>query len=81
MCDFSWYDENSPIDDWFYHYNKPQAVPYETEALLAVGFVNVEVLGSWGRHLHFGCVNKFRNWYAVNKERPPDTNNLEQMKM
>ncbi len=35
-------------DDEFYHYDTPLTVKHEAEALLEVGFSNVEVLNHWG---------------------------------
>ena len=34
-------------DREFYHYDTPLTVAHETEALLAAGFADVEILGSW----------------------------------
>ncbi len=35
-------------DDEFYHYDTPLTIEHETEALLAAGFSDVQVLDSWG---------------------------------
>ena len=41
--------EQGIADGAFYHYDTPLTVEHETEALLAAGFANVEVLQSWGQ--------------------------------
>ena len=40
--------EQGIADGKFYHYDTPLTVENETEALLAAGFANVEILGQWG---------------------------------
>ena len=40
-------EQNIP-EEAFYHYDTPLTVDHETEALLAAGFDNVEILGQWG---------------------------------
>ena len=35
-------------DDEFYHYDTPLTIEHETEALLAAGFSEVQVMDSWG---------------------------------
>ena len=40
--------EQGLSDGVFYHYDTPLTVAHETEALLAAGFADVAVLGSWG---------------------------------
>lgn len=41
-------EEQGLADQVFYHYDTPLTVAHETEALLAAGFADVAVLGSWG---------------------------------
>ena len=41
--------EQGITDEEFYHYDTPLTVQHETEALLAAGFVTVEVLRNWGQ--------------------------------
>ena len=43
--------EQGITDEEFYHYDTPLTVEHETEALLAGGFVRVDVLGKWGNTL------------------------------
>ena len=41
-------EEQGIADGEFYHYDTPLTVENETEALLAAGFLRVEILKSWG---------------------------------